>query len=467
MVGKCRRIGVAALLAGYCMATFAGCMVIEGTFPPPSSTGTTSTPWNTGSLSTGALKPGPVPDRLPRDIQPTASLPAEPQPVESKDAVKAIQPAQLQQTASGPKAGSPATLPASISAANMQVSDGQPGARLPNAGQLPPTDAGCAAGGAPNLGAATGMPLPTEKSMVSHPLYTVAPQDIITIDAIRLVPRPPYKVEPLEILFINVTDTLPNQPISGAFVVSPEGTVSLGFNYGSVRVSGMTLDQIQNAVRTHLANILRNAQVTIALAQFRGFQQIRGEHLVRQDGTISLGTYGSVYVAGMSLEQTKCAIENHLAAYLLNPQVAVDVFAYNSKVYYVIIDGGGFGQQVFRLPITGNETVLDAISQVQGLAPVSSKHRIWLARPSPVHANCNQVLPVDWNAITQGGSTPTNYQIFPGDRVYVSANRLIQFDNYLSQLLAPVERVLGVTLLGTQTFQSFRNNGNNNAFIVP
>src|SRR5262249_22667993 len=151
------------------------------------------------------------------------------------------------------------------------------------------------------------------------------------------------------------------------------------------------------------------------------------------DGTIGLGTFGSVYVAGLTLGQAKLVIEKHLSNWLLDPQLSVDVFAYNSKVYYVIFDGGGYGQQVFRLPITGNETVLDAISLVQGLAPVSSKHHIWLARPSPACQGCNQIMPVDWIAITQGASTPTNYQVFPGDRLYVKANALITFDNYLAQ----------------------------------
>ena len=53
--------------------------------------------------------------------------------------------------------------------------------------------------------------------------------------------------------------------------------------------------------------------------------------------------------------------------------MSVDVLAYNSKVYYVIMDGGGYGQQIVRLPCTGNETVLDAIAQVNGLPQVASK----------------------------------------------------------------------------------------------
>src|SRR5258708_13444927 len=95
----------------------------------------------------------------------------------------------------------------------------------------------------------------------------------------------------------------------------------------------------------------------------------------------------------MTLGQGKCEVEKYLAAYLVNPQLSVDMLSYNSKKYYVIFDGGGYGQQVFPLPITGNETVLDAISRVGGLAPASSTKKIILARPSPVPMPSNQSLP--------------------------------------------------------------------------
>src|SRR5262245_34002883 len=52
--------------------------------------------------------------------------------------------------------------------------------------------------------------LPRELVQTSHPPYTVAPPDILYIDALRLVPRPPYRIEALEILLLNVSDTLPN-----------------------------------------------------------------------------------------------------------------------------------------------------------------------------------------------------------------------------------------------------------------
>jgi polysaccharide export outer membrane protein len=118
--------------------------------------------------------------------------------------------------------------------------------------------------------------------------------------------------------------------------------------------------------------------------------------------------------------------------------------------------------------VTGNETVLDAIGKINGLAPVSSVRRIWVARPAPPGHPCDQVLPVDWLAIVKGGATGTNYQLFPGDRVYVDADCLIKFDNWLAKAPAPIERILGITLLGTSTAEQIRffNQGVNRSFIA-
>jgi polysaccharide export outer membrane protein len=198
-------------------------------------------------------------------------------------------------------------------------------------------------------------------------------------------------------------------------------------------------------------------------------QPVKGQHLVRPDGTINLGIYGDIYVTGMTLDQIKVQVARAIASRLdkdvvaKNPvkpeDVSVDVLAYNSKVYYVITDGGGYGEQVYRLPVTGNERVLDALAQINGLPAVSSKRHIWVARRVPGHGAHDEVLPVDWCGITQRGEAATNYQIFPGDRVYVKAQKLITIDSTIAKILSPIERLLGVTLLGSETVNSIRNRG--------
>jgi polysaccharide export outer membrane protein len=196
-------------------------------------------------------------------------------------------------------------------------------------------------------------------------------------------------------------------------------------------------------------------------------QDISGSFLVRIDGAVSLGFWGSVPVAGLSLDQAAEAIRQHVLRHKgleglqvlpENLVVIVDVIAYNSKRYYVITDGGGYGEQVYPFPITGSETVLDALGNTFGLPTMASKRNIWVARRTPKADQPWQILPVDWIGITQHGITATNYQIMPGDRIYVKAQKIITIDTALARFLSPFERMLGVTLLGANTVNQVKGN---------
>jgi polysaccharide export outer membrane protein len=300
--------------------------------------------------------------------------------------------------------------------------------------------------------------LPHELAQVSLPAYTIEPPDVLQIDAMRLIPKPPYRVNPLDVLGFQVTGTLPDAPIAGIYSVEPDGTIDLGFTYGRVKVEGLTLDEVKVALTNHLKFKLKPPyEVTsVALVESRGFQQIRGQHLVRPDGTVGLGVYGSVYVDGLTIDDARAAIEQHLSQFLLKPEISLDVAGFNSKVYYVITDGGGAGEQVARLPVMGKMTVLDAVSQINGLSPVSSKFCLTLVRPTP--AGCQaaeEVYKIAWNDIVRRGNVGTNYQVLPGDRIYVDSQALIKTDTYLSRFLSPFERIFGTVGLGNDTVRTF------------
>ena len=298
-------------------------------------------------------------------------------------------------------------------------------------------------------------PVPREKSMVSLPPYVIEPPDILLIDALRIIPKEPFTIQPLDILQVDAdpTTTKLDNPIRGLYLVEPGGMLNLGPAYGKVKVGGLSLDEAEAAVLKQLRRTLKDPEVSLTLNESGGQQQIAGEHLVGPDGTINLGTYGQVYISGLTIPQAKEAIEKHLTEHLEAPLVAVDIYAYNSKVYYVVTQGAGFGDNIQRFPVTGNETVLDAIAQVQGLSRLSSKN-IWIARPSPT--GCDQILPVRWDEITQGGGVCTNYQILPGDRIYVGQDHMIALDSFVNKMLNPFERMFGTTLLGVQTVQNIR-----------
>ena len=341
--------------------------------------------------------------------------------------------------------------------AGCQSTGGQPttffeGSSLFNAGGQPKR-----INPAPKANEVPSSTLPSELNMMTMPPYTVAAPDILLIDAQRLVPLPPYNLQPLDVLYLFSPSSYEENPINGPYPIDPDGTINLGLDYGGkLRVADLSTDQIEQVVANRLSELkIKDPEVSASILQTQGTQQIAGEHLVRPDGTVSLGSYGSVYVAGMTLPQIKATIEQHLSQYLYRPQVSVDVYAYNSKFYYVITDFAGAGEQVVKFPSTGNETVLDAVSQIGGLSSVSSK-RLWIARPAPNGCG-DQILPVDWKGITRRGTTGTNYQLFPGDRLFVMSNPLSKFDTVLARTLAPVQRTLGATLLGVATVRTLQN----------
>ena len=309
--------------------------------------------------------------------------------------------------------------------------------------------------------------VPRELRKVSLPEYVIEPPDVLLIQTVNNIRPATAPVEVGEALLVQVNRTIPisqdEEPVSaqfktinGMYTIGSDGYLNLGPEYGKVLVADQPLEVIQQRVDSHLRQVLTNPQVLVTLPAPQSKQFVAGPHLVRPDGTVGLGVYGNVYLTGLTLQQARTQLEQHLSQYINRPEVSVDVLAYNSKVYYVITDGGGAGEQVYRIPATGNETVLDAIAGINGLPTVASKGSIWIARPSPTQCNPDQVLTVDWNAIAQGAQTGTNYQVLPGDRIYVKASPFVTFDTKLGRFTAPIERLFGFTILGNGTVRSIQ-----------
>jgi polysaccharide export outer membrane protein len=304
--------------------------------------------------------------------------------------------------------------------------------------------------------------VPRELSKTTLPDYIIEPPDVLSIEAISLVPKSPYRLRPLDAVTVIVSGVSDEGNISGQYIIQPNGNLQLlpaggarpaAAELAALPAAGRTAEEVQQALQTILSRVYTEPQVWVTLAELAAQQQIIGEHLVAPDGKVNLGTYGRVRIVGMTIEEARAAIESHLSQYLEQPQIALDVLGYNSKVFYVVTQGAGLGDQVVILPAKGNETVLDAIGQIQGLQSNHST-RMWVARPGANECDGDQVLPVDWLAVTQRGDTTTNYQLLPGDRLYVSEDKLVAVDTKLGKIISPMERILGFTALGTSTVQS-------------
>jgi protein involved in polysaccharide export with SLBB domain len=147
-------------------------------------------------------------------------------------------------------------------------------------------------------------------------------------------------------------------------------------------------------------------------------EEFSGERLVSPDGTIRLADHWEpISVAGKTLREIKAAVEDRLQSEVRNATASVSVLAQNSHVYYVIVESSdSSGDSVCRFRSAGNETVLDAISQINGLSDLSNK-KIWIARPSE---NGDIILPVNWQEIIQDTETADNQPILPCDRIFIT-----------------------------------------------
>jgi polysaccharide export outer membrane protein len=215
---------------------------------------------------------------------------------------------------------------------------------------------------------------------------------------------PDYIVEPPDLIVVEVLEALPGRPITGERLVRPDGTISLDF-YGKVYVAGLTPTEIKEKIVLHLRKYINDE------------------------------------VLGLIEEDPETG-ERRPVPPAESDRVFVDVTAYNSKVYYVMGDVLAPG----RLPITGNETVLDAINYAGGLAPTASVPNIRLVRPAPPGACCEQLLPVNYEAIVHGGDPTTNYQLMPGDRLVVYRDPIVRTTIFIDRLAAPFNSVVQTML---------------------
>lgn len=159
--------------------------------------------------------------------------------------------------------------------------------------------------------------------------------------------------------------------------------------------------------------------VMLEVVDYTSEVRLPADQQILPDGSLDLGKYGRLIVAGLTPEQAEQLIEDRLVNTGEEPeQVNVRVLE-PQLVYYVLGEVSSPGSY----PLVGSETVLDAIVAAGGMTADASPCDVLLARPTHP-GSCRVTLPICYRQITQLGDTSTNYQIQPGDRIYVGTKTL-------------------------------------------
>jgi polysaccharide biosynthesis/export protein len=191
-----------------------------------------------------------------------------------------------------------------------------------------------------------------------------------------------YVVDPPDLILVELLEGLPGRPISGERLVRPNGTISLGW-YGDVSVAGLTVPEVKERIVKHLREFLMDEQL----------------------GLIKMDPETAEWIRDANGEPVMIDPKE-------SDRVFVDVTAYNSKSYYV---QGEFWTPG-KLPVTGHERVIDAIDYSGGLTSNADHDQVFLYR-QPADGGPVQTMKIDVDQVLLGDDLSTNYHLQPGDKL--------------------------------------------------
>jgi polysaccharide export outer membrane protein len=189
--------------------------------------------------------------------------------------------------------------------------------------------------------------------------------------------------------------------------------------------------------------------LSVESTDFNSGVQLPSDQTVASDGTIDLAAFGSITVAGKTVSEVESTVESLIETTIaskssaktpldgkvfqtgyrsgtapespaVNTDVSVRLVSHETDRFYVLGEVTAPGSY----PLAGNETVLDALIAAGGVTGQANGHKIILVRPA--EGKKKTILPVCYQSIVQLGDTSTNFQVFPGDRIYVPSLSLVE-----------------------------------------
>ena len=137
---------------------------------------------------------------------------------------------------------------------------------------------------------------------------------------------------------------------------------------------------------------------------------------VRPDGMISVPLIGDVLAGGRTPPEVAKDIQDKLAAYVRDPQVAVILTELRSHEYLSRVRVTGAVRQPVSVPYRPGMTVLDAVLAAGGLTEFAAPDRAELHRRS---GDASRTFEVKLDRILNRGDLATNYPVAPGDVITV------------------------------------------------
>ena len=229
-----------------------------------------------------------------------------------------------------------------------------------------------------------------------------------------------YIIEIGDTILLEATDFDATVQLPGDQIVKPDGYISLG-ECGRLMVMNKTIEQINLEAQMQIdQHIRRELEVQFEVARRQRQSQRLRERMRSErasggdEDDDDIDVAADLELGTREEEDQRYALERAITDALLKNKISTRLVNWDSKRIYVLGEVNSPGSFVFL----GSETVLDAILEAGGLNTNANQHQIIITRPSDCNS-CRTVMNVCYDQVVQLGDTSTNYQLQPGDRVFV------------------------------------------------
>lgn len=142
---------------------------------------------------------------------------------------------------------------------------------------------------------------------------------------------------------------------------------------------------------------------------------------VRPDGMISVPLVGDIQAGGRVPAEVAKDIQDKLAAFVVEPQVAVILTELRSHEYLSRVRVTGAVRQPISIPYRQGMTVLDAVLAAGGVTEFAAPDRSNLYRKNGSGTGTYQV---HLDSVLNHGDLTTNFKVAPGDVITVPERTL-------------------------------------------
>ena len=223
-----------------------------------------------------------------------------------------------------------------------------------------------------------------------------------------------YIIEIGDTVLVEATDFDATVQLPGDQVVKPDGYISLGES-GRLMVMNKTIEQIKAEAQMQIdQHVRRELEIEYEVKRRQRQEESSRERLQRQRAGETEPDDDDLELGQQDEEQQRLALGRAINDARLKNTISARLVNWDSKRIYVLGEVNSPGSFVFL----GSETVLDAILEAGGLNTNANHHQIIVTRPSDCNS-CRTVMQVCYDQVVQLGDTSTNYQLQPGDRVFV------------------------------------------------